>query len=291
MSTVSPQLNKILHSTFYILVETGEKDKSGEIFESGTGFLVADGYVVTNAHLLSNLTKEGKIYLANEVLNDPIEAELVSMDTVCEKSDPGNTDLALLKFDKKLQKSEQSPLTLNLTFQKLQSVLAIGYPYSVISLNYSHKEVLQGKFKKILEHTADITSGLINTLAEGESTSILVHSAKIMRGNSGGPLVNHAGEVVGINTWIQGHNNVKAGSSMAQPSITIAIFLKHNNILPEFVSDQTIFSWTDKSDDHTIYTSNPCLKNYQSAGESSYRKKNASVTILSRQLAPKDQID
>jgi S1-C subfamily serine protease len=253
------QLNNALQSTYYILVQTGLEDEMGSIFETGTGFLVADGYIITNAHVVYNLTTQGKIYIANEFSNDLIEAKLVSMDTLCDKSDPGITDLALLKFDKDLQKNDQAPVTLNLRFQKLQSVMAIGYPHVLVSINFSHQEVLQGQLKKIQEHSVVTTPGIINAIAEGESTGILVHSAQISKGNSGGPLLNENGEVIGINTWNRGMSSYRASSNMAQPAITIAIFLKHNNINPTFVSDQTISSSADKSDKNISYDHNPCL--------------------------------
>ncbi len=143
----------------------------------GTGFIISeDGYIVTNFHVVNgadiiNVNLQGAIGKA-----ESIQAKLVGSDE--------ETDIALLKVDVK----DKLPY---LTFADSDKarvgewVLAIGNPFG-------------------LEHT--VTSGILSAkgrnINSGPFDNFLQTDASINPGNSGGPLLNMAGEVVGINTAI-----------------------------------------------------------------------------------------
>ncbi len=143
----------------------------------GSGFIVSeDGYIVTNYHVVSgadiiNVNLQGATGKA-----DAIPATLVGSDE--------ETDIALLKVEVK----EKLPF---LTFADSDKakvgewVLAIGNPFG-------------------LEHT--VTAGILSAkgrnINAGPFDNFLQTDASINPGNSGGPLLNLAGEVVGINTAI-----------------------------------------------------------------------------------------
>ncbi len=143
----------------------------------GTGFIISDdGYIVTNFHVVKgadiiNVNLQGAIGKS-----EAIPAKLVGSDE--------ETDIALLKVEVK----EKLPY---LTFADSDKarvgewVLAIGNPFG-------------------LEHT--VTSGILSAkgrnINSGPFDNFLQTDASINPGNSGGPLLNMAGEVVGINTAI-----------------------------------------------------------------------------------------
>lgn len=153
--------------------------QSSELVEAGTGsgFIIdaQNGYIVTNYHVIENAQK------ITVSLSDGrnLEAKLIGSDS--------RTDLAVLQISD----------TSNLTEVKLgdssqievgEFVVAIGNPGG-------------NKFARSV--TAGVISATNRTLQmSGESTlyNMLQTDAAINPGNSGGPLVNYAGEIIGINS-------------------------------------------------------------------------------------------
>ncbi len=140
---------------------------------SGTGIIMSqDGYVITNHHVITGalvisvLTNDNQVY----------EAALVGSDEM--------SDLAVLKIDARgLQAAEfgdSSKLRVG------DSVVAIGDPLGV---------QLRGTM------TNGIISAINRDLTVGDRTMTLIQTnAALNNGNSGGPLINCYGQVIGINT-------------------------------------------------------------------------------------------
>jgi len=175
-------------------VVTISADITGD-FESGeavgTGVIVsAEGEILTNAHVVEGAT-EVRIRLAGNT--EPIVAEIVA-------TDPGN-DLALLQVDvdKPLPAVEfASPDDVRLG----DDVVAIGFALD-------------------LDGEPSVTLGIISALGrtlslpEGGALDGLIQTdAAISSGNSGGPLVNALGQVVGINTAVARGDDVVAATNV-----------------------------------------------------------------------------
>jgi serine protease Do len=159
----------------------------------GSGFIIdSSGVVVTNNHVIADADE------INVILNDgtKIKAELVGVDK--------KTDLAVLKF------KPSKPLTA-VKFgdsDKLRLgdwVVAIGNPFS-----------LGGTV------TAGIVSAKNRDISSGPYDSYIQTDAAINRGNSGGPLFNLEGEVIGVNTLIISPSGGSIGIGFAVPSKTVA---------------------------------------------------------------------
>lgn len=142
----------------------------------GSGFIIsADGYIVTNNHVVEDADVIRVNIGAKNKQDDLIDAEVIGTDP--------ETDLALLKV-----KAENLP---HLTFGNSDSlevgewVVAIGSP---LGLNHTV--------------TAGIVSAKGRNIQSGSYDDFLQTDASINRGNSGGPLLNMNGEVIGINTAI-----------------------------------------------------------------------------------------
>jgi serine protease Do len=159
----------------------------------GSGFIVdTSGIAVTNNHVIADADE------INIIMNDgtKIRAELVGVDK--------KTDLAVLKF-----KPPAKPLVA-VKFgdsDKLRLgewVIAIGNPFS-----------LGGTV------TAGIVSARNRDINSGPYDSYIQTDAAINRGNSGGPLFNLDGEVIGVNTLIISPSGGSIGIGFAVPSKTV----------------------------------------------------------------------
>ena len=140
----------------------------------GSGFLISDdGFIVTNNHVIEN-SDEVKVTLPDT--QTQFVAEVIGTDP--------DTDLALLKI-----KTDKSLPYLKFgdsdALEVGEWVIAIGNP---IGLERSM--------------TAGILSAKGRDIQSGPFDSVLQTDASINPGNSGGPLLNQAGEVIGINTAI-----------------------------------------------------------------------------------------
>ena len=179
--------------------DIGEGDATGE--GVGTGVvLTEDGQILTNAHVVEGAT-EVRVRLHDEL--DPRDATVLA-------TDPDN-DLALLQVDV----TGLTPATLAdpSSTRVGDEVVAIGYALD-------------------LDGEASVTLGIVSALNRtiltetGALDGLIQTDAAISSGNSGGPLVNAAGEVVGINTA------VALGSSQNSAN-NIGFAISIGQVLPE----------------------------------------------------------
>lgn len=172
---------------------------------SGSGVIITeDGYILSNNHVV-----EGTQTLS-VILNDGTEhpAELISRDVFA--------DLAVLKIEGKVPGIAKIGNSDNL--KPGETVIAIGSPL--------------GTFRNSV--TVGVISATGRTLDSGDGYAIedlIQTDAAINSGNSGGPLLNLTGEVIGINTLvIRGSNNSSTSAEalgFAIPSNTAAMIAQH----------------------------------------------------------------
>lgn len=154
-------------------------------YSRGSGFVIEyEGtyYILTNLHVVDAASDEDNAISIYSISRKKYPVRLVGGDSFY--------DLAILTFDGVEPGEELQPLTFSEKETKLgQKVFAIGnplgeYPYSVTD------GIISGK-NRLYDRPATGRHGFLQ------------HTATMIWGNSGGPLVNEAGEVVGINTWIK----------------------------------------------------------------------------------------
>jgi len=153
-------------------------DEEHKQVQGGTGFIISDdGYIVTNNHVIEGADKI-EVRINNK---EKYTAKLIGRDTA--------TDLALIKVE---TKQRLTPLALG-DSEKLRVgewVMAIGDPLAF------DKTVTVGVV------SAKDRSGLTADAATRSFENYIQTDAAINFGNSGGPLINVNGEVIGINTAI-----------------------------------------------------------------------------------------
>ncbi|HXG00242.1 MAG TPA: trypsin-like peptidase domain-containing protein [Bacteroidota bacterium] len=166
-----------------------------QVRELGSGFIISpDGYIVTNDHVAGNAS-EITVTMTN---GEKYTAELIGSDRT--------SDIALLKIDGK-----------NLPYLKLGNsddvivgewVIAFGNPFGLFDRN----------------NKPTVTVGVVSTTnislqaQEGRAYRNMIQTdAAINSGNSGGPLVNSLGEVIGVNAVIYTPNQGNIGLGFAIP--------------------------------------------------------------------------
>ena len=175
--------------------------KTADSQVSGSGFIVSqDGYIITNNHVIEDAIS---LYV---ILSDgtELDADLISRDIYA--------DLAVLKVDGTMP--AVAPLGDSEDLKPGETVIAIGSPL--------------GTFRNSV--TVGVVSATGRTLDTGEGynmENLIQTDAAINSGNSGGPLVNLAGEVIGVNTLVlRGSSSGSAsaeGLGFAIPSDTVEL--------------------------------------------------------------------
>lgn len=153
----------------------------------GSGFIISDdGYIVTNAHVVDG-AKKVTVTLGNK---REIEAEIVGQDEY--------SDIALLKVNEKNLPTVSLGSSDNLEVG--QWVFAIGAPFG-------------------LDHSATqgIVSALSRSLPDGTYVPFIQTDVAVNPGNSGGPLFDLKGNVVGVNSQIYSRSGGYMGISFAIP--------------------------------------------------------------------------
>ena len=169
-----------------VVTESGGSGRMQKVRGTGSGAIISpDGYIVTNHHVAGR----GSRITIRMSDREELPATLVGTDPL--------SDLTVLKFDPGARRDPAAPLPFasfgdSDTLQIGDVVLAMGSPAGL------SQSVTQG----IVSNLALIPPGGAFRI-EGESVGELVrwigHDAIIFPGNSGGPLVNLAGEIVGVN--------------------------------------------------------------------------------------------
>lgn len=191
---------------------------------TGSGFFISDRHVVTNYHVIQDLDADAVVYIAAHG-HGFVEGNV----SFYGKSDFGASDLAVITL--KAPVFWAKPLLLHdssgNTDLRLQNVISAGYPGAVIE-NYGNLDnMLSGNVDDLPQLV--LTSGVISSNAYNQlSTQIISHTAQISQGNSGGPLVNRCGAVIGVNTFIYSDND--GVRSFAIGSETLRSFLAKGDL-------------------------------------------------------------
>ena len=159
---------------------------------AGSGFVIdTDGHILTNYHVVQG-AQTIEVTLGDQ---SRYKAKYIGADT--------RNDIALIQIDPAGRKLSALPLADSRNLLVGQRVLAIGNPFG---------------FQSTL--TTGVVSSLGRTVQTSENTFIdeaIQTDAAINRGNSGGPLLNTHGEVIGINSAIYAPTGTTAGIGFAIP--------------------------------------------------------------------------
>lgn len=180
-----------------VMITTGAPDDKGNMeYWRGTGFFIGSEkenpqYIVTNCHVVEEFILAGKALGGGELHvlfdeNDEAEAYLVDYDA--------EKDLAVLRLEEPTDKRVALPIREPLEESLGSEAYAVGYPaaadLTVTAVNsFSQKD-------------ATVTTGSISRFLteSGTGRRLIQTDASLGGGNSGGPLIDGAGAVIGVNT-------------------------------------------------------------------------------------------
>jgi 2-alkenal reductase len=173
-------------------------------FGSGSGFVIdQEGHIVTNNHVVEGADEIDVTFADGSVAT----ARLIGTDPY--------SDLALVRVE--IERVKLVPLTLGDSDQVKvgQRVIAIGNPFGLVGT--MTVGIVSGKGRTL---PAD---GPVGSASKFSNPDIIQTDAAINPGNSGGPLLNSAGEVIGVNSAIRtdGTNRANSGVGFAVPVNTV----------------------------------------------------------------------
>lgn len=184
-------------------------------FTGGTCFLINEEYVVTNKHIfdLNSVDSSTGLTTRQVIMSTLGLSELPDNDphlklyvfanrdtnveaTVHENAQSDVLDFAALKLSEKIYGREPLVLGDSDSIKQRDNVYAYGFPAdSIQNKNFNTKD------------DVSISEGIISKVTVTGSVDIIEHTAQLNNGNSGGPLLNEAGEVIGINEFIVDQKN------------------------------------------------------------------------------------
>ncbi|QNT77993.1 S1 family peptidase [Entomobacter blattae] len=184
----------------------------------GSGFFVTPDTIVTNRHVIA-LEHIKLLAVTNKQIGRLIPASI-------ENTPMENIDLAVLKVT---GIPPQQPLALTRAANPLDDVVAAGYPGMLMRNDGNFEKLLKGDIESI--PGIILTKGQINAIQTDRSgLPILPHSATVSKGNSGGPLVDMCGRVVGINTFVTSEKETSSHGNYALKSDILITALQNSGI-------------------------------------------------------------
>ena len=167
-------------------------------YSAGTGFVVnasGDKYIIaTNHHVVEENTKD--VFVTITDINNCLWADVLYANEA--------TDIAILKVSGDLSGRRPMKLLSPKEIHKSQDIYCLGFP-GVVDYVSENEDMLYSRIEDIT-----ITKGTVSnpSFIDKYGISTVLTDAVLNHGNSGGPMVDEHGQVVGINTWgVEGNVN------------------------------------------------------------------------------------
>jgi S1-C subfamily serine protease len=174
---------------------------------TGSGFFIAPNLIVTNQHVIEGSLKN--VFVTSRAIGRVRIAKVIAKSKA---GVPGQRDFALLSIAKNT--GSNFYFAVNYAPKKLESVVAAGYPGLIVDNDESFSRLMKGDVSAAPDLV--LSRGEISaSQTSGDGVDTLAHTAQIMPGNSGGPLVDACGRVVGINTYIAVAKTGNAGFAIS----------------------------------------------------------------------------
>ena len=207
-----------------VLAERLEKGTVLILTESGiaTGFFVAPQLIATNRHVVETAA-DGLVLITSRSLGQVRPGRVLN---ATPDGPLGAPDFAVIRLE---IGTAPGVLPLAGAVAKLAPVIASGYPGLTLVNDIGFRRLVQGDISAAPD--LNLTRGEVQSLQTSpRGIPVILHTADVLQGNSGGPLVDACGRVVGVNTFIQVDQENAGRVSYAQATAALAQFLIENGI-------------------------------------------------------------
>lgn len=214
LTSAKSSMVRVTEVTFY--------DGQPQLVGWGSGFVIAPGYVVTNYHVVEEAYRGQAGVMVTPAASTegrPVVGTVVRV--------WGDADLALVRVD-----GLTAPALVIATGEPEQTkpVRALGYPGATcLMLGCTGRDIVEPAQPNATEGTIAVFE---NRAPNGAALPTIFHTAEISSGNSGGPLIDRCGRVIGVNTWtasgqvdMDGHIDLPGGQHVASRASTLVSFL------------------------------------------------------------------
>jgi S1-C subfamily serine protease len=207
-------LAQLLQQAVVLVLVTDAQDHPKD---TGSGFFVTPDTIVTNHHVVAE--PGGHVYVTNPALGRATPAQVTAMTPHTAEDDA--SDIAILHLE---QPVHVQPLALATVVAPLDSVIAAGFPGLTVQADAAFGRLLHGDASAVPQ--VILTDGKVEAIQNTSgNVQVMPHTALISGGNSGGPLVDACGRVVGLNTFIVNDRDQVAHVNYAQKIDSVVEFL------------------------------------------------------------------
>ncbi len=196
-SSANAAVTNVSNSLMQVRMVYTDDNGTKTAIQGGTGFLINENTILTCAHVVNvdsetdRLLKDlyGNNYNKNNLSLEVVVAGDVTISATLKK-DSKDGDYAIVNLNETIGNRVAASLGDSDAVESTQLVYALGFPASVARLQNKNT------------YTSDdvtITDGKVSKLNSSDGIDYIQHGAILTEGNSGGPLVDENGNVVGIN--------------------------------------------------------------------------------------------
>lgn len=196
--------------------------------DTGSGFFVTPDTVVTNNHVIADAAGP-EVMVIGRGLDAPKRARVIAKTN---GQGQNERDYAILKVE---GVHVDTTLPLELETSELTNVVAAGFPGLLLDTDMNFHALIRGDMAAMPELA--MSQGAVMAVQNRDrGLPVIAHSAPISGGNSGGPLVDMCGRVVGINTFVNVAVQQASSAGFALSSKDLAAYLRSNGVTPKIVS-------------------------------------------------------
>ena len=189
----------------------------------GSGFFISPNLIVTNDHVIAD-GDPAQLFVTSQALGQVVQVELVARSG---GNPDSKIDFALLRG---LFASDQPFFRVSDQVNRLGHVVAAGFPLVVASEDALFQRLLQQSDPTAAPSTST-TRGVVTSIqSQTDGTQVIAHDAEINEGNSGGPLLDLCGRVLGVNTYLVRNTETNAVARFALHANELVRFLQANNM-------------------------------------------------------------
>ena len=220
-------LAKLEQSVVLVLVFYGEEGST----TWGSGFFITPSQIVTNGHVITDGNNRPNAIF---VVNKHIGIRKVSVDTLRFDND-FSEDFAVLSINQNLGNPLPLAQITDPANEKLKAVYAAGFPGNVIASDENFLRLMESDEVSVPDLV--VTDGTISShQSVFGGVEAFIHTAQISQGNSGGPLVNACGQVMGVNTFTYSTDDGIRNFSLTTSEL--AKHLKQNSLSPRIAAKE-----------------------------------------------------